>query len=144
MDFDECDFLFDVMYLKGEMFLNENFPFSLRLFVHVYMFNLLHNMRKNRTIVHVPWERESLHIENSLRYFSAWNTLKLHRGGTSRREWERKKNTKFSIFTIHLHATKLSDVFLLPSFERLDLKCLDFLPGISGSAPATVCLKMYV
>ena len=54
MDFDECDFLFDVMYLKGEMFLNENFPFSLRLFVHVYMFNLLHNMRKNRTIVHVP------------------------------------------------------------------------------------------
>lgn len=74
------------------MFLNENFPFSLRLFVHVYMFNLLHNMRTNRTIVHVPWERESLHIENFLRYFPAWNTLKLHRGGSSRREWERKKN----------------------------------------------------
>lgn len=107
MDFDECDFLFDVMYLKGEMFLNENFPFSLRLFVHVYMFNLLHNMRKNRTIVRCTCDlrkKQSLHIDNFLRYFSCLKYIETTQGRIQQERVREKKTRNFSFFTIHLHA----------------------------------------
>lgn len=59
--------------------------------------------KENLCILRIPFVIFLLEIH--------WNYTGADPAGESGRE---KKHTKFSIFTIHLHATKLSDVSLLP------------------------------
>ena len=110
---------------KENCFLNDHNPFSLILFLHVYMFSILHNIRKNRTIVTCTCtlrKTQYLHIDNFLHYFSL---LEMH--------WN---------YTVVDPAGESERVSLLPVFDRLDLICLQFPPGISGIRPCNCLLKM--
>ena len=88
------------------------------------MFSFLYNIRKNRTIVTCTCtlrKTQYLHIDNFLHYFSL---LEMH--------WN---------YTVVDPAGESERVSLLPVFDRLDLICLQFPPGIFGIRPCNCLLK---